>query len=599
MLITSLFTLLGGIGLFLFGMSVMGDGLKKASGSKLAPILYKMSNTRLKGVLLGTGVTAVIQSSSATSVMVVGFVNSRMMKLRSGIHVILGSILGTSVTGWVICLSYIEGQGGLAELLSTSTITSIAAIAGTLMRMLSKKQMTKDIGSILLGFAVLMFGMSAMSGAMEGMRDNPAFLDMFTSFSHPVVGILIGILISALLQSASAAVGILQALSVTGAIDFSEALPMLMGISIGAALPVVLSSIGASTVGKRTAYVYLIITVMGVLGSAVLFYTGHAIWPFSGYYMEMNPFSTAMLNTLLRLVIVILLIPMDALIERMVCLLFPGKEEEDYDPGLNLEERFIATPAMAIEQSRITIMDMAGLCRKAFNKAVSLFENFQGDVFSRVVELEDAGDRYEDALGTYLVKITAQSITKEQNEAVSLYLHTLSDFERISDHALNLAENAKELHDKEITFSGEALRELKIILSAVSEVVDITMSAFAENDISRARQVEPLEEWIDDLCDVGKLGHVERLQRKECGIVQGFVFNDILNNLERISDHCSNIAVAMIELDEDVFATHEYLHDIRSKRGAEFERLYGEFQKKYSLKSTAMGSGKTGQEGAG
>ena len=583
MILSEIILLLGGICLFLFGMSVMGDGLKKASGSRLAPILYQMSNTRLKGVLLGTGVTALIQSSGATSVMVVGFVNSKMMKMDAAIHVILGSIIGTSITGWVICLSYIEGKGSIARLLSTATITGVSAIIGTMLRMLSKKQIMRNIGDILLGFAVLMFGMMTMSDAVQGMRENETFIRLFTTMSHPILGILIGAAFTAILQSASAAVGILQALSVTGAIGFRETLPLLMGIAIGAAFPVMLASLGATTLGKRTAFIYPVAVSMGVAVVAVLFYPINSIYHFSFMDMPMNPFSIAALNTILRVAMVVLLLPSEGLIEKVVCLLFPDTGEEEFDPKFYLEERFLKHPAAAIEQSRNAINHMALLSKKALDQAIILFSDYSSSAFEKVVTMEDMGDRYEDALGTYLVQLTAQSITHAQNRDASLYLHTLSDFERISDHALNLAENAKELHDKDLLFSDRAKEELTLISKAVTQVLFLAVDAFIENDLERAKQVEPLEEWIDDLSDMMKLNHVNRLQREECSIIQGFIFNDILTNLERISDHCSNIAVAMIELSEEIFATHEYLHDVKTRRGAEFDRYYEEYKKEFAL----------------
>ncbi|MBQ9437215.1 MAG: Na/Pi cotransporter family protein, partial [Lachnospiraceae bacterium] len=355
----------------------------------------------------------------------------------------------------------------------------------------------------------------------------------------------------------------------------------------GAAFPVMLSAIGATVQGKRTAFIYPLEALLGVIFCSALFYIPNAFFPFPWQTEAMNPFSIAGLNTILRLIIVILMLPFDSLAEQIVCKLFPDGREGEFDPGLYLEERFIAQPALAIEQSRMTIGDMASLCEKAISESILLISKYEAGGFDSVKKLEDAGDRYEDVLGSYLVKLTAQSITPEQNEAVSLYLHTLSDFERISDHALNIALGAQELFDKDINFSGDAAHELKVICAAVEEVVSITVAAFKNNDLSLARRVEPLEELIDDLCDESKLGHVDRLKRGECTIEQGFVFNDLQTNLERVSDHCSNIAVAMIELEEDLFATHEYLHEVKSKRNAEFERRYEEYRAKFSFGKTA------------
>ena len=580
--ITEIISLLSGIALFLFGMSLMGDGLKKVAGSRLELFLYRLSNTPLKGVLLGTGVTAVIQSSSATSIMVVGFVNAGMMKLRQAIGVILGAILGTSVTGWVISLSYIGTGGGIGKLLSTSTLTGIAAVAGILLQMISKKTARKQVGSILLGFAVLMFGMSTMSGAVSGLREEAWFIGTLQKLSNPVLGILVGAAFTALLQSASAAVGIVQALSVTGAMHFDAALPLLMGIAIGAAFPVLLSALGAKTEGKRTALVYLVSEVVGVVICAVLYYVANAVFRFPFTGTVMNPFSMALVNTILRLAMVILLLPFTKLLENIVTMLVPDKAG-DAHPALRLEDRFIAHPALAIEQSRLTINDMAQCAKDALAEAMELLTRYSEENFARVEQLEADGDRFEDALGSYLVKLTGRELTVEQNEDVSKYLHTITDFERISDHAMNIAESAKELDEKQISFSEEATRELSVVCMAVREIMRLTQQAFVGNDLALAVQVEPLEELIDQLCDKVKSRHIERLQKGQCTIQQGFVLNDLLTSLERVGDHCSNVAVAMIELANDSFATHEYLDELLDKQSPAFLEAFDEYHRRFAL----------------
>ena len=581
MQISEIIDLLCGLAFFLFGMSLMGDGLKKASGNKLELILYKLSSTKLRGMLLGTGVTAVIQSSSATAVMVVGFVNSGMMNVTRGINVIIGAVLGTSITGWVICLSYIEGGGGIASILSTATLTGTVAVAGILCRMIGKKSHTKNIGDIMLGFAILMVGMSKMSGSVSSLGKQPWFTGMLTSLSSPFIGILIGVAFTALLQSASASIGIVQALSVTGAITFDCAFPLLIGITTGAAVPVILSSVGANTSGKRTAWSYPISTALGSMFAASLFYIAEAIVRFPFFYSVMNPFSLALVNTVLRLAMLILLYPFTDIIEALINALI--KEDKAAAPGFRLEERFIHHPALAIEQSRITINDMAKSAKNALGEAFALFDEYTEEKEEEVRALENVVDGYEDALGSYLVKLTGQEMNREQNEEISKFLHTLSDFERISDHALNLAESAKEIHDKSLSFSNSAKGELAVLGSALKKVVSIAVEAFTENDLSLAEQVEPLEELIDNLCDQMKLNHINRLQREECTITQGFIFNDIITVCERVSDHCSNIAVAMIELGDDSFDTHEYLNNIRSKRGPEFQEYYNKFKEEFSL----------------
>ena len=573
MSVADVISLLGGIALFLFGMSLMGEGLKKVAGSRLELVLYKLSSTPLKGVLLGTGVTAVIQSSSATSVMVVGFVNSGMMKVKQAIGVIMGAILGTSVTGWILCLSSLEGGSGVVQLLSTEVLTGIVAVVGIILRMFTGKTSNRYVGEILLGFAVLMYGMSAMSGAVSPLRESEAFIRILTSFSNPILGILVGLAFTSVLQSASAAVGILQALAITGAVTFEVALPIVMGIAIGAAVPVLLSALGANLNGKRTAFIYLLIDVLGVLIWALLFYGANAIIHFTFLDAVMSSVSIALMNTLFRLATVIVLLPCIGLMEHMVELLFPddgsAAEEQEMD---RLEERFLQHPALSIEQSRLVTNSMAERAEGNLLMAVGLRNRWSDKDFRVVGETESVIDRYEDKLGTYLMKITSKSLSQSQSEEVSKYLHTISDFERISDHALNISEAAKEIHDKDLQFSPEACHELDVIESAVREILSIAVGAFVENDPQRAARVEPLEEIIDGLCDEMKSHHVDRLQSGSCTLNLGFVFNDLLTNYERVADHCSNIAVAIIELESDSFDTHEYLNSVRAMKSSSFAR---------------------------
>lgn len=582
--ISSIISLLSGVALFLFGMSLMGDGLKKVAGNRLEVILYKLSGTTLRGVLLGTGVTAVIQSSSATSVMVVGFVNSGMMKVRQAVGVILGAILGTSITGWIICLSYIGEGGGIMDLISTKTLTAVIAIAGIILRMFSKEQMHQRIGDIMMGFAVLMFGMQAMSSSMDFLKSSEGFINLLTAFSNPLLGILVGIVFTSVLQSASAAVGILQALAYQIGIPFEAAFPIIMGICIGAAVPVLLSALGASTDGKRTALIYLMVQVIGVVVLTVVFYLTNLFVHFSFMSKTMTPVSIAALNTILRLIMVVFLSPFTKSIEKLVVFMVKdhstGKEPEDM---LRLEDRFLQHPALAIEQSRLTINAMAKTAQENLVDAFALLENYTEKGFERVKELEGLVDRYEDCLGTYLVKVTGREMTPQQNEDVSKFLHTISDFERISDHALNIGENAREIAQKKLHFSDSAKRELEVIGAAIADIVSTCVGAFMENDLERASRVEPLEQWIDTLCDEMKMNHIDRLQKGDCTLLQGFVFNDLLTNFERIGDHCSNIALAMIELHLHSFDTHEYTNALRNHKSAAFNRYYEEYSKTYQI----------------
>ena len=583
--IADVISLLGGIALFLYGMAVMGDNLKKVAGSKLELVLYKLSGTPLRGILLGTGVTAVIQSSSATSVMVVGFVNSGMMKVRQAIGVIMGAILGTSVTGWILCLNSLSGGSGWVDLLSTATLTGLFAIVGILLRMMKKKPSRKYVGNILLGFAVLMYGMTAMSGAVAPLKESPEFIAILTTFSNPLLGILVGLVFTSVLQSASAAVGILQVLSGTGAITFQIALPIIMGIAIGAAVPVLLSALGANISGKRTAFVYLLIDVLGAAIWAVIFYGANAIVHFTFMNAVMTTVTVALMNTLFRLATLLVLMPAIPLMEKLVIWLIPDKENElleqhDMD---RLEERFLQHPALAIEQSRMVTDSMAEKARDNLLRAMHLRKEYSERGFEQVDEVEQLIDRYEDKLGTYLMKLTARSLSPEQTEEVAKYLHTISDFERISDHACNVADVCQEIDEKKIEFSESARHELQVLEGAVTEILAISIEAFTGGNLQLAARVEPLEEIIDGLCDEMKSHHVDRLQQGLCTLNQGFVFNDLLTNYERVADHCSNIAVAVIEVESDSFDTHEYLNSVKAVKDASFARFYDEYKQKYSI----------------
>ncbi len=584
--IADFISLLGGIALFLYGMAVMGDNLKKVAGSKLELVLYKLSGTPLKGVLLGTGVTAVIQSSSATSVMVVGFVNSGMMKVRQAIGVIMGAILGTSVTGWILCLNSLSGGSGWVDLLSTATLTGVVAVAGILLRMMKRKPSRKYVGNILLGFAVLMYGMTAMSSAVSPLRESQEFIDILTTFSNPLLGILVGLLFTSVLQSASAAVGILQVLAGTGAITFQIALPIIMGIAIGAAVPVLLSALGANISGRRTAFVYLLIDVLGAAIWALVFYAANAIVHFTFMDTIMTAVTVALMNTLFRFATVLVLMPAIPLLEKLVVWLVPDSsdsqllEQHDMD---RLEERFLQHPALAIEQSRLVTDSMAEKARDNLLRAMHLRLEYSERGYEQVDEAEQLVDRYEDKLGTYLMKLTGRSLTPEQTEEVAKYLHTISDFERISDHACNIADVCQEIDEKKVVFSPNAVHELQVLESAVTEILSTAIDAFVNGNLQLAARVEPLEEIIDGLCDEAKSHHVERLQQGLCTLNQGFVFNDLLTNYERVADHCSNIAVAIIEVESDNFDTHEYLNSVKAMKDASFERYYDEYKKKYSV----------------
>lgn len=583
--ITIILSLLSGVALFLFGMSLMGDGLKRVAGNKLELVLYKLTNTPIKGILLGTVVTAIIQSSSATTVMVVGFVNSGMMKVAQAIGIIMGANIGTSVTGWILCLSYIDGSNGIAQLLSTATISAIVAIIGIIFKMFVKKSGFKNVGDIMLGFSILMVGMQTMSGAVAPLKDNEHFVNVLTMFKNPAAGILAGIAITAVLQSASASVGILQALSMSGSITFAAALPITMGIGVGAACPVLLSSIGTNKNGKRTALIYLFNDLFGMLFWSIVFYTVDAFVHFPFMDMTMSPVTVALLNTVFRAATILVLIPFIKVIEKLVYTVVkdsPEDEEDQADFDL-LEERFLAYPDLAITQSHLAMNGMAKKARKNILRAMSLLEEYSSEKFNKVQEKENLIDKYEDKLGTYLMQLSTHQMNENQVKQVSKFLHTVSDFERLGDHAVNVSEVAAELNEKKISFSDEAQYELSILEGAVKECVSISVDAFCTDDLDLASRVEPLRELIGILCDELKLRHIARLRTGKCEMKQGFAFNDMLTNLERMAAHCSNIAVAMIEIEAADFDTHQYLKSVRERKNETYQMYFEEYERKYDI----------------
>ena len=581
----SILSLLSGVALFLYGMSVMGDSLKKVAGNKLELILYRLTNTPVKGIVLGAVVTAIIQSSSATTVMIVGFVNSGMMKVAQAIAIIMGANIGTSITGWILCLSYIEGTGGISQLLSTATISAVVAIVGIIIRMTKTRESSKAIGDIMLGFSVLMLGMQTMSAAVAPLKESAAFTRSITMLENPVAGIIAGILITAILQSASASVGILQALSVTGSITFAIAFPMIMGIGVGAAMPVMLSAIGSNKNGKRTALVYLFNDLFGLILWSIVFYSLNAVFHFAIMKTIMSPVLIALLNTLFRLATILVLAPFIRLIEKGSFKLIKdsAEEKEDQADFDLLEERFLAYPALAISQSHTAMNGMARKSRKNLMRSLQLLDKYTDKKFRKVQDKENVIDKYEDKLGTYLLQLTGKDMTSAQTKQVTKFLHSISDFERISDHAVNISKLAQELNEKGVNFSDEAKYELEVLRAAVKEITKNTVTAFTEDDLALAKQVEPLRELIGILCDQLKLRHIDRLQQGKCELEQGFVFNDLLNNLERAADHCSNVAVAMIELESRDFDTHEYQRSIKANRNAQYRKWYDTYEKKYDI----------------
>ncbi|MBR6205681.1 MAG: Na/Pi cotransporter family protein [Oscillospiraceae bacterium] len=565
-------------------MGLMSDGLKQLAGNKLEVVLYRLSNTPLKGILLGTAVTLVIQSSAATSVMVIGFVNSGMMKLAQAISIILGSIVGTSVTGWVVSLSTISGSGWL-KLVSTATITGVVAIIGILLRMISKKTWKRSLGGILLGFAVLMYGISAMSTAVAPLKESRVFADVMTAFSNPVLGFLAGAAITAVLQSSSSAVGLLETLAGTGAITFGAALPLLMGIGVGASVPVLLASIGATKEAKRSAWSYLVISIGGAIAAGILWFVLTRLFTLTLNGRVMNAVSIALLNTVFRVLTAVALFPLIRQIEKLLEKLVRSGKEPPQRAYAPLEERFLANPVLALEQCRTAVMDMSAIVSDNLKLSMDLLVNYSEEGFRTVEQGENDADHYEDEIGTYLVKLTGSSLHQAESREAAKYLHAIGDLERMSDHSMNIAECAKEIMEKKIVFSEPAVKELKVITRAVTDIADIALWAFNTGSMEDALRVEPLEELIDDLCDELKLHHVNRIQNHQCTLENGFVFNDLLTNFERISDHCSNIAIAMIELRDGVLDAHAYLDDLKERKDESFRRHYEEYKEKYAIEA--------------
>ena len=591
-------SLLSGVAMFLFGMLLMGDGLKMVAGNKLEKFLYKMTNTPIKGLALGAGVTCVIQSSSATTVMVIGFVNSMMMKLRQAISIIMGANIGTSITGWILCLSYIQGSGGWATILSTATISAIMAVVGIVLRMFGKRSVYRNVGNIMLGFSILMMGMQTMSGAVEPLRENEFFVSMLTMFSNPLMGILVGIVFTAILQSASAAVGVLQALSVTGILTFASAFPIVLGIGVGAACPVLISAIGANKNGKRTALIYLLNDLFGMIFWGIVFYAVNGVLHFSFMDQIMTPVLVALTNTVFRVATVCVLFPFIPRLEKLVCMLVKDTQEEmEEEADLELlEDRLVSYPALAMGQCQRVISGMSERVQKNVNRAMDLLNDFQQECFEKVQRTEDLTDKYETKLGAYLMRLTKKEMTTAQSRQMSLYLSTISDFERIGDHAAFIAYMSNEMQESRMSFSKEALDELNVVMEAVREIMNITARAFREGNQDDANKVSPLGVVITNLCDELKHNHVIRLGSGDCGLEQGTIFNDILNSFTRIAAHCASITSAMqkaSEGDEDI-----HIHDSRvyAGEGMTYYSYYTNYSEKYDLQNKSSHVKRMGAE---
>ena len=582
--IFNILSLIGGLALFLYGMDLMGDSLKKLAGGKLESILARLTSTRLKGFLLGLIVTAVIQSSSATTVMLVGFVNSGIMKLGQTISIIMGANIGTTITAWLLSTADIKGTAILIKLFKPESFTPILAAVGMIMTMTAKTDKKRNTGSILIGFAVLMFGMDAMSGAVEGLRDNQSFINILTMFSNnPIMGILVGTIFTAIIQSSSASVGVLQALALTCVIPYSTAIPVILGQNIGTTITPIISSISGNTDSKRVAFACLYIKMVGVVIVAGIFYLLNHFIGFGFMNTQASATNIALVHTLFNIFSTVILLPFCSLTEKLVIKIVKGKDEEERDVFNTLDERFLDVPSFAVEKCKDLVCDMAKISAESFKKASALVDNFDNATFDEIVKLEKMVDKYEDKTSTYLIKIAAKNMSSNDSKIVSELLHCIGDIERISDHALNVAEAAKEIFDKEITFSEKAKQDIKVITEAVSETLDLAVSALVNDNLEDAMRVEPLEQVIDVLKRVIKNGHISRLRQGDCTMELGFILSDLLTNYERVSDHCSNIAVCFIEITNGSFETHEYLGSLKENNENNYKELYEAYLEKYSL----------------
>ena len=580
MSIFDVLTLVGGLCLFLFGMSVMGDALERRAGSSLKKLLAKLTENKIAGFLTGLAVTAVIQSSSATTVMVVGFVNSGIMSLRQSIGVIMGANIGTTVTAWILSLGGISSDNMFVQLLKPTSFTPVLALIGTALLMLGKSSKKKDTGTILLGFATLMFGMDTMSSAVSGLADVPAFQNLFIMFKNPVLGVLAGAVLTAIIQSSSASVGILQALSVTGQVSYGAAVPIIMGQNIGTCVTALLSSFGTNKNAKRAAIVHLSFNVLGTAIWLSVFSVISSIFKPALLDASASYLGIAVAHTLFNMACTFLLFPMSSLLEKLAICLVP--ESNKKDETSELDERLLITPPIALERCNKLVCQMAESSVTALKNGLNMLTRYDASIADEIRQAEEKADHYEDILGTYLVKLSRHRISDNDSSEVSKLLKAIGDFERISDHSINILESAEELRDKEIEFTPDAAKELDVICSAVSEILSLSYMAFINNDLEYARDVEPLEQVIDGLKSTLRNGHITRLKTGECSIEAGFVWADLITNLERTADHCSNIAACVIDAAHNNMNVHQSLRDMK-KNSEYFDSKFSYYREKYAI----------------
>ena len=571
-------TLIGGLSLFLFGMNIMGQALERKAGNKLKDLLAKMTNSKFKGFLTGLVITAVIQSSSATTVMVVGFVNSGLMTLRQAINVIMGANIGTTITSWILSLGDIDGSSVLITLLKPTSFTPILALVGIIFYMFLKDDSKKDIGSILLGFATLMFGMDTMSNAVSGLANVPGFSNLFILFTNPLLGVLVGALLTAIIQSSSASVGILQALSCTGQVTYGAAVPIIMGQNIGTCVTCLLSSIGTNKNARRAAVVHLLFNTIGTVVILTLFCIIKTFVYIPLLSEQASMFGIALTHSIFNVLCVMILLPMSALLEKLALRIIPDdKIKEKYD---ELDTRLFVTPTLALAQAKSSLSDMADTSRKAITMALKSVNNYSDKLYEDILKQEDKNDRYEDKIGTYLVDLSSKNtLSESESKEVSKMLKIIGDLERIADHAINIGQASRELRDKNLSLSEDAIKEMDNMLNAVKECVDLSLLAFEKDDLAIALKVPPLEEVIDELKAKLRANHIDRVKRRQCSIEAGFIWSDLLTNLERVGDHCNNIATEIID---DLNYDNRYFH--KTKRHASDDEGYDAMYRDYSLK---------------
>ncbi|MCR5654953.1 MAG: Na/Pi cotransporter family protein [Lachnospiraceae bacterium] len=594
--IFDLLNMIGGLALFLFGMNTMGAGLSRIAGGKLEEVLEKLTSKRILAVLLGAGVTAVIQSSSATTVMVVGFVNSGIMKLTQVVGIIMGANVGTTVTSWLLSLTGIEGESIWIQLLKPSSFSPVLAAIGIILVLGSKGvSKKKDLGEILLGFAILMFGMETMSASVSGLADNPSFTRWMTAFKNPLLGMAVGAILTAIIQSSSASVGILQALCTTGAVHYTVALPIIMGQNIGTCVTSILSSIGASKNARRAAMIHLYFNLIGTVIFMTVFYILNGFLEFAFLDTAATTSGIAVVHSLFNIGATVLLFPFADKLVRLAEITIPDAKKavpEIVAEDVYIDERFLARPSFAMELCRGKAREMAKLVERAMAMALDVLDVYDEEKADRVIQLESVADKYEDVLGTYLVKLSSENMTAEDSQSMSIILHSISDFERMSDHAMEIVKSAEEIHTKGLSFTKKAKREVQTLSQAVRDICDMTVESFCTDDMDKVMLIEPLEEVVDTISKQIKGNHIKRLQKGKCTIEMGFILQDILAGLERVSDHCSNVAVEMITIYDNDYNTHEYYKNFSKEEQDNFNEVIRQLAEKYSLDKENAKQGK-------